>query len=206
MKIFFDDRTHIFRDGVETTMLGIHHGDRIYVDTLLDGSRILAKNIRVETHGQAADARGQILEYNAKEGRLQLRDDLTSRPVSFRVTADTVVRSRERAGTLSGLLPRSLVQVHFSPDATGHGVAREVEVYAAPGSMFTFAGKVTYLDMSRGKLALQNRTDDKNYEVEFNPLAGVYNTLNTGSDVTVSAIFDGRQYQARSITVAAAKK
>ena len=39
MKKAYDKRTHVYRDGVETTQLGIRKGDRAYVDTMLDGHR-----------------------------------------------------------------------------------------------------------------------------------------------------------------------
>ena len=34
VKLFTDERTHIYRNGAETTVLGIHKGDRVYVDTI----------------------------------------------------------------------------------------------------------------------------------------------------------------------------
>jgi len=40
LNVFFDDRTHVYRDGIETTQLGIHKGDRVYVDTMLDKTRV----------------------------------------------------------------------------------------------------------------------------------------------------------------------
>jgi len=58
MRVSFDDRTHIFRDGVETTQMGLRKGDKVYVDTLTDHGRVLAKNIRVQATMQTADARG----------------------------------------------------------------------------------------------------------------------------------------------------
>jgi hypothetical protein len=201
IKVFFDDRTHIYRDGVETTMLGIHPGDRVYVDTLLAGMHVFAENIRVETHAAPADARGQVLGYNAREGRLEIRDDLTSRPVSFRVTGDTIVRRRDEPGTSGDLLPGSLVEVRFSSESPGHRVAREVHIYAAPGTRFVFAGKITHLDMAAGLLALQNRTDNKNYEVHFDPAAGINDDLLVGADVTVNALFNGRQYTVQNVSV-----
>src|SRR4051812_34289596 len=48
-KVFFDERSHIYRNGVETTQLGIHKGDRVYVDTQLDKGRLFARNIQVQT-------------------------------------------------------------------------------------------------------------------------------------------------------------
>jgi hypothetical protein len=206
MKIMFDERTHIYRDGVETTILGIHHGDRVYVDTLLDGAHVFAKNIRVETHAVPADARGQVLGYSARDGRLEIRDDLTSRPVSFRVTGNTLVRRQNELGTSGDLLPGSLVEVRFSSESPEHRVAREVNIYAAPGASFVFAGKITYLNTAAGLLALQNRADNKNYEIHFDPAAGVNDDLAVGADVTVNALFNGRQYTVRSVTVSEISK
>src|SRR3954470_10458204 len=33
MKVFFDEPSRIYRNGKQTTILGVHKGDRIYVDT-----------------------------------------------------------------------------------------------------------------------------------------------------------------------------
>src|SRR5581483_8384884 len=73
MKINFDERTHIYRDGVETTQLGIHKGDRVYVDTMLDGSAVFARNIRVRSQGQPAHAEGQVVSFDPQSGVLVLR-------------------------------------------------------------------------------------------------------------------------------------
>ena len=43
VKMFIDERTHIYRNGEETTVLGIRKGDRVYADTMLDGARVFAK-------------------------------------------------------------------------------------------------------------------------------------------------------------------
>jgi hypothetical protein len=205
MKIYFDERTHIYRNGVETTMLGIHRGDRVYIDTLSDAGHVFAKNIRIDSRGLLADARGQVVQYNAKDGQLEIRDELSSSPVTFRVSQATVIRRKSDPGSLTDLLPGSLVTVRFAPEAPGRGVAREVDIHAAPGSVFLFAGKVTFLNMSRGVLALQNRTDDRSYEIHFEPEAEAYHRLGVGDELTVNATFDGQQYQARSISVSEAR-
>src|SRR5215470_17904979 len=48
-KIGFDERTHIFRNGAETTQLAIKKGERVYVDTMFDSQRheVFARNIRL---------------------------------------------------------------------------------------------------------------------------------------------------------------
>jgi hypothetical protein len=205
MKIYFDERTHIYRNGVETTMLGIHRGDRVYVDTLSDAGRVFAKNIRIDSRGLLADARGQVVRYNARDGQLEIRDELSSSPVTFRVSQATVIRRKNDPGSFGDLVPGSLVTVRFAPEAPGHGVAREVEIYAAPGSVFLFVGKVTFLDMSRGVFALQNRSDGRSYEIHFAPGAESYQRLSVGDELTVNASFDGQRYQVRSINVSEAR-
>lgn len=205
LKIHFDERTHIYRDGIETTMLGIRKGDRVYVDTLLDGGRVFAKNIRVQTESHPADARGQIVAYDAKDGRMEMRDELSAQPVTFRINPDTVVRHGGQKGSLADLEPGALVDVRFSPERAGQGVAREITVFAKPGSEFVFAGKVTHLNLAKGVLAMQNRTDNKSYEIHFDPNAGHYDNLGVGSEISAQATFDGSQYVARNITVTQAK-
>jgi len=200
MKIYFDERTHIFRDGVETTMLGIHPGERIYVDTLSDGGHVLAKSIRVVTHAEA-DARGQILAYDPRHGRLAIQDQISSMAVKFRLAGDTVIRRQDEAGSPADLLTGSLVQVRFAQGDKNRDLVREVDILAAPGSTFTFVGPVTYLDMSRKVLAVQNRSDDNSYELHFDPSTGAYDHLTVGSEVNISARFDGSQYFADRMMV-----
>ncbi len=195
----FDERTHIFRDGVEVTERGIQRGDRVYVDTMDDNGRLFARNIRVVTHLVPADARGQIMAYDAHTGMMTVRDELSAQPVSFRVTQQTKVKGTAE-NTAMDLVPGSIVAVRFSPDKRDLGVASEVSVLAVPGTAFTFIGKVRHLDLRSGMLVVENRTDNKTYELEFAP-GVVGDNVMVGSDVTVSALFNGTGYQARSVTV-----
>ena len=57
----FDERSHIYRDSRETTILGIQKGDRVYVDSMLIGPRVFARNLRVVTTTAPAEASGQIV-------------------------------------------------------------------------------------------------------------------------------------------------
>ncbi len=78
MKVFFDERTHIYRDGVEITQAKINKGDRIYVDTMLDGARVFARTIRILTQFGPADARGQLQSFDPRNGNIYMRDELSS--------------------------------------------------------------------------------------------------------------------------------
>ena len=79
--VAFDERTHFYRDGKETTFAQIKKGDRVYVDTMSDKRGIFARNVRVVTNSTPADARGQVDSVN--NGVIRLRDDLSARPVQF---------------------------------------------------------------------------------------------------------------------------
>lgn len=202
MVVHFDERTHIYRDGVETTQLAIHKGDRVYVDTMLDGSQVLARNIRVITQISAADARGQVLVNSGNE--ISLRDDLSGQPVDLVVDGNTHVVRDGKQATVADLTPGSLVTVQFAPDKADRGIAREIRVLASPGAVFTFSGRVTNLDLSVGQISIANQSDSKTYDISVvRPL--LPGNLMVGSDVVVKAMFDGKQYTANSVNVTQAR-
>ncbi len=198
MNFAFDERTHIYRDGVETTERGLRPGDRVYVDAQLDGARLVARNIHAVTRLQPADARGQILAYDARTGLMTIRDNLTSAPVTFHVTRDTVVKGNG-ANSIIDLVPGSLITVHFLPGQRDD-VAHQVSVLATPGNRFTFAGKVRFLDMRDGEIVVQNQSDNKTYELQFDAGA-VGPDVMVGTDVVVQAEFVGHGYKVRTLTV-----
>ncbi len=185
----FDERTHIFHNGAETTQLAIKKGERVYVDTQLDNNKhdIFARNIRVGVAELPADADGQIIAIDAKHNELTLRDTLNSVPVRFAVDSETRVSNGQTPAAFKDVKPGTLVHVRFAASSPNRGLAREVSIIAAPGSTFTFSGKVTFLDLHRGLLAVQNSTDDKNYEIHFAPSAVANrNELGVGRDVLVA--------------------
>jgi hypothetical protein len=199
MNVSFDDRTHIYRDGRETTYASIKRGDRVYADTMLDGSRVFARNIRVVTQLAAADASGQVIAYNPDTWMMTLRDQISTSPVSFTVGPDTAVKLRDgRAGTRADLKPESLVSVQFSPGRR-RGTAKQVQVIALPGESFTFAGKITNVDLRTGMIAVNNTTDDKIYDISVDPGKRDKDLLKIGKSVTVRTTFTGKGYQAESV-------
>lgn len=204
----FDERTHIFHNGAETTQLALKKGERVYVDTQLDNNRhdIFARNIRVGVAELPADADGQIIAVDAKHNELTLRDTLNSVPVRFAVDSETRISNGQTPAAFKDVKPGTLVHVRFAASSPNRGLAREVSIIAAPGSTFTFAGKVTFLDLHRGLLAVQNSTDDKNYEIHFAPSAVTNrNELGVGRDVLVRATFEGTKYMAQSVNPAKAQ-
>ena len=204
-KIGFDERTHIFRNGAETTQLAIKKGERVYVDTMLDkkNHEIFARNIRVGVAAAPADADGQIMDIDTKHQRMTLRDQIDSVPVHFSIDQGTKIIHGNSPASLGDIRPGTLVHVKFSPQSPNRGLAREIAIIAAPGASFTYIGKITHLDMHRGILAVQNVVDDKNYEIYFKPAAhaDVKDQLVVGTEVRIVAVFEGTRYTAESINV-----
>jgi hypothetical protein len=203
----FDERTHIFHNGAETTQLALKKGERVYVDTQLDNNRhdIFARNIRVGVAALPADADGQIIAVDPKHNELTLRDALNSVPVRFAVDPETRISKGQTPVSFKDVTPGTLVHVRFSASSPNRGLAREVSIVATPGAVFTFSGKVTFLDLHRGLLALQNSTDDRNYEIHFTPeVVTNRSNLGVGRDVLVRATFEGTRYTAQSVNLAKA--
>jgi hypothetical protein len=76
---------------------------------------------------------------------------------------------------------------------------------ASPGSLFTFVGRITYLDLSSHSLVVASSTDDKKYALKFNPQqVNAWNRLHEGTNVSVRARFDGENYTAEDVAVLSA--
>lgn len=200
----FDERTHIFHNGAEATQLALKKGERVYIDTQLDNNRhdIFARNIRVGVAPLPADADGQIIDIDPKHAELTLRDTINSVPVRFAIDQDTRISSGQTPAVFKDIKPGTLVHVRFAAERPNRGLAREINILAAPGAAFTFAGKITYLDLHRGLLALQNSGDDKNYEIRFSPSrTAEARRLGVGTQVHIVATFEGSHYTAQSINI-----
>lgn len=199
MKLAYDERTHFYRNGVETTFAGVKKGDRIYVDTQLDGPIVFARNVRVRNEQEPADARGQIV--SVEGDHLGVRDELSGQVVTFSTSGNTKVVKGGQPSSMAAVKEGSLVAIKFTPDRPDRGAAQEISLIAAPGDSFVFSGRVTHLDLAHGSLAVQNQSDNRNYEITFDPSSGSHDDLGVGQDVTVNTMFDGTRYMAKDITV-----
>jgi hypothetical protein len=206
VKVFVDERSHIYRDGVETTVLGIHKGDRVYVDTMLDGSRIFAKNVRVVAQTGMAQMRGQVLGLNREKGILSVRDQLSVQPVNFALSPGAKYNSSNGDAVGSDLQPGSLVDVQFTPNKNNRPIAYEIVVLAKPGESYVFSGVVVSLDMRSNSLSLENSSDQQTYEVHFSAALPNSHALKVGSEVTTQAVFDGKQYKANNLQIESANQ
>lgn len=202
VKLILDERSKIYRDGTETTVLGIRKGDRVYVDTMLDGSKVFARNVRVVTESGPAEVRGQIISANLGDGKISVKDELSSHPVTFAVNNATKYTAARGDAASSDLRPGSLIEVQFSTNESNRDIAQEITVLAKPGDNYVFSGTVTSIDMRSGTLALDNRSDDQNYEIQIAQATMTTNqNLRVGSEITARTVFDGKVYKASDVTI-----
>jgi hypothetical protein len=203
MRMGFDVRTRFYRDGQASNQRELKPGQRVYVDTQLEGSKIFAKTIWIETQAPVGDARGQVMSYNSGTGTLTLRDELSAEPTKFRLDPNTVVRQEKETRSVADLKPGSLVSLTFGAQGRERSTVREVNILAQPGSSFSFFGKITYVDLSRRLIAIANDPDSKTYDIYLEALpTSVLRDVHQGSEVGISAVFDGSRYVARSIELA----
>jgi hypothetical protein len=199
MKIAFDPRTHIYRDGAAATASDLHRGDRVSVDTTLDGSTVFARNIRLKT-GASGESQGIVIGHSTDGEELIIRDPISPRPLKLHITSQTRITDHEKAATAKELVPGTLVALKFSSQKNGNA-AEEVSILANPGSGFTFVGRVTSIDIHAGMLVLSSESDGKSYEIFIDPSELTVDNLRQASDVTIQVRFHGNRYVAQNVTV-----
>lgn len=201
MKMLFDPRTHIHAGNTLASAPDLHVGDRVYIDTILDGSVIFARNIRLAANATSGKSQGVVIGYHADSGELILRDALSPEPVKLNVTPRTQIVQDGHSAFASQLVPGTLVTADFSVQKNDRDV-QQLAILAVPGTDFTFAGQVISMDLRLGLLVLKSDTDHKTYEIYLDPSAvTVDDKLHIGADVSTTANFDGTRYVARRVTV-----
>lgn len=199
VNVLFDPRTHVYRGEKEVNITDLKQGERIYVDTILDGDEIFAKNIRLRPEAAAGQSQGIVLRYKADE--LTLRDGLSPSAVKIRLTPSTKFSWAGKPVPASKLLPGSLILVDFDARGNGHNTAREISILALPGAQYTFVGQVIHLDLRTGLVVLNSSIDHKTYEIYLNPQGTPDENLQTGANVTITANFENSRYVARSLKI-----
>src|SRR6266568_2151926 len=91
MRIRLDARTHFYRDGQQITEREIQKGQRIYLDTMLNGDKVFAKTIWIRTAVESGTSRGQIVEFDRQRTVLTVRDELSDQPVKMQLSPAIVV-------------------------------------------------------------------------------------------------------------------
>ena len=213
IKILFDERTKVFKDGAKINLRDLRPDDHATVETVLDGTTVFAVTIHMLTKQPEGDSQGKVLDFNPGTGDLTLSDSLSQEPIKLRVSPGTPVVRQGQAGrpsgggdqgapgTLSDIAKGTLIGVTFAADNNGRGNVSHVSILATPGSSFLFSGSVTFLDLHAKTLTINDSRDDKNYKIAFDPdRFPVSKDLKVGAPVNVNATYDGTNYTATDIT------
>ena len=202
MQVHFDTRTHFYLDGKPITEREVKQGQRIYLDTQLNGDRVFAKTIWIRTTAESGVGRGQIMDFDPGHRVVTVRDELSNQPLKLQLAPNATIRKGNQPGSESDLVQGALVGIEFGAQRE----LRAITVLASPGSTFAFAGRVTFVDLSQKMIAIDNRSDGKKYDVSMDAIApSVLRQIREGEDVSVSTVFDGSRYSARSIDLIAAQ-
>ncbi|PYX50404.1 MAG: hypothetical protein DMG79_05985 [Acidobacteria bacterium] len=201
MNVLFDPRTRVYRAGAEATIADLKVGDRVYLDTLLDGDTVFARSIRLKTTQAIGESQGVVTKYRADHGELTIRDSISPEAVRVRLNSSTKFFQGNRAVSANVLTSGSLVAIKFSSEGNGREIAREISILALPGTRYTFAGQIVHIDLRTGLLVINSSTDHKTYEVYLDPSVTPDDNLHPGAVVTVVANFENSRYVARNLTI-----
>ena len=203
MQVHFDTRTHFYLDGKPITEREVKQGQRIYLDTQLNGDRVFAKTIWIRTTAESGVGRGQIMDFDPGHKVVTVRDELSNQPLKLQLAPERDRSAKETSRARKATLVQgALVGIEFGAQRE----LRAITVLASPGSTFAFAGRVTFVDLSQKMIAIDNRSDGKKYDVPMDAIApSVLRQIREGEEVSVSTVFDGNRYSARSVDFAAAQ-
>jgi hypothetical protein len=209
MKILFDERTEVYRDGKRIPLRELSPTGHASVETTLDGAKLFALSIHVISKVAPGDYEGRVVSYNQGTGELSLVSDLSPEPLKVLVQPHAQFSREGQSGFAEGgsssadLVRGTLVSVQFDSAAkNGDASASEVRILAVPGSAFAFRGKISSLDERAGRLVLVDPRDNKTYAIYFSA-AGLppAQVLHLDDEVRVVANYDGVHYVASNIEV-----
>lgn len=199
MKILFDPRTKIYLGSNPAAASDLKVGQRVSLDTVLNGNMVMARTIRLKTSGSVGETQGTIVEY--RSGELTIRDAISPTPVKIRIGSSTRIMQGDHAVAPGQLSADSLVSVKFNSEGDGHEVASDISILALPGSRYTFQGQVLNLDLRTGLVVISSSTDHKVYEIYLDPSSAPDENLRPGVVVTVETSFEGSRYVARRVSI-----
>ena len=196
----FDPRTQVYRGGKRATVADLRAGERIYLDTILDGSDVFARTIRLNAAQATGTSQGVVLKFRSDGSQIILRDALSPNPVDVQVNSSTRVMQGDKVVPLSALVPGTLISINFNAEGGLRNAATEISILAQPGTQYTFSGLVVHIDLRAGLLVLNSSTDHKTYEVYLPPSINPDEGLQPGASVKVVTSFDGERYVVRNMS------
>ncbi len=209
IKVLYDERTQVYRDGVKAALTDLHANQHASVETMLDGTTVFARSVHMLSKAPEGEAQGQISGFDTGTREMTLSEALSGESIKLRVPADiSVVRQGQAvkapgSASPSDLVKGALISAQFTSDNKGQGVARRIAILALPGTQLTFAGSVAYLNLKAKEFVVRDVENDQSYKISFDPGAFPESKeLHEGTKVKVTADFDGTHYVARAISIA----
>ncbi len=208
MKVLYDERTQVYRDGVKTSLRDLRINDHASVETMLDGTTVFARSVHMLSRSPEGECQGQVVSYDAGTGELTVSESLSPESIKLRVPPGTAIVRQGQAASAPGnsgvsdLVKGTLISATFSSDNDnrGRGIAHRIAILATPGSEISFSGSVTFLDLRSNQFVVAD--NDQSYKIVFDPAAfPAAHNLHEGANVKVTAEFDGNRYVARAITI-----
>lgn len=207
MKILFDERTQVYRDGQKVSLRELKPEEHASVQTTLDGSKLFALSIHMLSNPNQGEYEGRVVNFNAATGELSVASGRSRETIRVLVQGNTsLVRMGQAASVAEGasssdLATGTLVSVKFSSAGKDIPVANHVAILAVPGSQFVFSGSLTSLDVHAGMLVVVDPRDEKSYQVSFNTASfPEAQNLHVGDNVRIVTQYNGLQYVAIELT------
>jgi len=206
MKILFDERTEVYRDGKRVPLRDVRREEHASVQTILDGSKLFALSIHVLSNAEQGEYEGRVLRFDSATGQLEVAAGESHETIKLLVSSSTSFEPRGQSGFTSQLAGASdlvagtLVSAQFIASGKGEPAASRITILAVPGSTFVFGGRVSSLDLHAGLMALVDPRDQKSYSVSFSPSMPAVQQLHVGDSVRAVTKYDGVRYVAGEIT------
>lgn len=208
MKILFDERTLVYRDGAKSSLRDLRANDSASVETMLDGDTVFARSIHMLSRSPEGECHGQIVSYDPGTSTLTVSESLSPESIRLVVPAGTTIVRQGQSASKSGsagfsdLQKGTLISATFASDTKGQGIAHRIAILASPGDELSFSGSVTFLDLRSNQFVVADGGNNQSYKIVFDPAAlPAARNLHEGANVKVTAEFDGSHYIARAITV-----
>jgi len=208
MKLLFDERTQVYRDGVKIPVRDLGPEEHASVQTTLDGDNVFAVSIHILSGSPEGECDGRVVRYDGNTGELTVSSSMSPVPIRLFVSANASIarvgepRFTAEPSGLSDLVAGSLISASFEPGVAHRNIATQIKVLAVPGAAFQFSGNITFLDMHTGIMVLVDPRDGKSYQIRFDSVRlPTSESLHPQANVTVTATYDGSQYAANAITM-----
>lgn len=206
MRILFDERTQVFRDGAKIRLRDLGPEEHASVETTLDGDKVFAVSIHILSQSPEGQYEGRVVSYNPSTCVLSIDASASREPFKVSISANTQFSrtgQHDFTSIASGpgdLAPGSLVSISFRSHGLGQAVATTITVLAVPGSSFSFSGNVSSIDLHSGLLVLVDPSSQQSYQISFgSALFSQSRNLHPGDHVMVTAIYNGTGFVASTI-------